>query len=671
MRAVCRPVPPLAAAALVVLAGALALLARQAPARAAEPPTVIVVFDGSGSMWGKLDGERSSKLAMARDAVRQGLARLPPATRVGLMSFGHRRSGDCQDTEMILPPAPVDVEAVMAPLEKLNPRGRGPLTRALREAAGSLGPRSAPATVVLIHDGPDNCQQDPCTALGELRQAHSGVRVDVVALGLPPEEAQRMACLPQATGGRLHVASTADQANAALAAALQSDAPSPAAAAPAAPPGASTVAAPDPSGRQAAATFAVPAGRPGLQLSAHLVKGGPAVALPLHWQVRRSGASGPPLWEGTAPAPLLVLPSGRYDIEARSGLVTRQATAEAVEGEARSLAILLDAGTLVLATSPSSLAMLQHSVVALTRIETKGPGEPRLLRGGESEFALPAGNYLLALTDGTLRIERPVGIEAGSRLSLAGSLGLGVVELAAVAAKGGPRLDGVVYVVYEDDPDAPQGRREVARSAAADPRLKLPVGSYVVIARRGSAEARDRIVVREGETERRVLVLEAGQVSLNVRITGGQLGSEGPITHRLERLDVQPREVLHGSGTQSTFEVASGHWRLVTRIGLANVRAERDIRLKPGETEKVAIEHAAGAVRLRLAERAGGAPLPDVAWEVRDRAGQVVWVGLGTEARALLLAGRYTVKAGARGIAVEQPIEVRAGESRDLDLAAR
>ena len=58
---------------------------------------------------------------------------------------------------------------------------------------------------------------------------------------------------------------------------------------------------------------------------------------------------------------------------------------------------------------------------------------------------------------------------------------------------GGPPLADVVFQVFEDDPDAPQGRRELMRSAAARPSFSLPAGTYYVVARHGAAEARERL----------------------------------------------------------------------------------------------------------------------------------------------------------------------------------
>jgi Ca-activated chloride channel family protein len=650
----------------ILVWGVLCIVAAR-PAFAAEPPTLIVVFDGSGSMWGRIEGQRDSKLAMARDGIAHGLARLAPTTRVGLMSFGHRRGGDCQDTEVIVEPVPLDVSRIMSPLERLNPKGRGPLTKALREAIPILGPASAPARILLVHDGADNCQEDPCSVLGPLRAAHPRARVDVVSLGVRPDEARTLACLPQGTGGKQYVVSTAAEIDAARIEALGA-APQPASASAAA----SADAADSAKGTVATESKTTDQpGRPGLQLWATLVKGGQPLAAPITWRVRRAGEKGPPLWEGQTASPLLVLPTGRYDVEASIGLITRTAVAEAVEGAPRAVSLSLDAGMLALAQAKSTKAMLDSAVVTLSRIEGTSADKPTILHRTDADLVLPAGNYLVSVTSGALRIERPVGIIVGERVSIANALALGAVELDAVAVKGEPSLDGLVYAVYEDDPDAPQGRREVARSAAAKPRFKLPAGTYYVIARRGPIEARDRVSVRSGETEKHTMVLEVGRVEIVVRLPGGQIENEDPITHRLERIDVQPPELLTANGISATLEASSGRYRLRSRIGLGNVRAEREFDLKSGEVERLVVEHNAGGARFRMVEKIGGPPLPDTSFEVRDGSGRSVWSGLGTEPRVLLMAGRYTVRAEGRGTTLQRTFEIGAGEDRIVQLAPR
>src|SRR5215467_10563138 len=143
------------------IAAALAQLwlAGIGPARAQEPASLVVVFDGSGSMAGNIEGVRGSKVVLAREALRRALGKLAPQTRVGLAAFGHRR-GDCGDVELLRPLEPLDVARFADALDKVSPRGRGPLTTALREAAKSLPTGPGKKSLVLIHDDADNCQQN-------------------------------------------------------------------------------------------------------------------------------------------------------------------------------------------------------------------------------------------------------------------------------------------------------------------------------------------------------------------------------------------------------------------------------------------------------------------------------------------------------------------------------
>src|SRR6476469_3066691 len=105
-------------------AAAAPVLAQAPPAQIQGPASVIVVFDGSGSMAGTIEGLRASKVALAKAAVRRGLAKVGPQTRVGLVAFGHRR-GDCGDVELMRPLEPLDVQRLGEALDRMNPRGRG------------------------------------------------------------------------------------------------------------------------------------------------------------------------------------------------------------------------------------------------------------------------------------------------------------------------------------------------------------------------------------------------------------------------------------------------------------------------------------------------------------------------------------------------------------------
>lgn len=54
---------------------------------------------------------------------------------LGITAYGHREKDNCADIEALVPVGPVDGGQVMSAIETLNPKGKTPLTDAVRQAA--------------------------------------------------------------------------------------------------------------------------------------------------------------------------------------------------------------------------------------------------------------------------------------------------------------------------------------------------------------------------------------------------------------------------------------------------------------------------------------------------------------------------------------------------------
>ncbi|MEO0980740.1 MAG: VWA domain-containing protein, partial [Pseudomonadota bacterium] len=193
------------------------------------------VFDGSGSMWGQIDGQ--AKIVTARETLARVATQLPPDLEVGLVAYGHNRKGDCNDIETLVPigPAATQSGALVSSVQSLNPKGKTPLTRAVRRAADALRYQEDKATVILITDGIETCEADPCAVASELEALGIDFTAHVIGFGLSAEESGQVACLAENTGGLFL---NADDA-ASLGQALQQTVALAPAAAPAPPPAAS------------------------------------------------------------------------------------------------------------------------------------------------------------------------------------------------------------------------------------------------------------------------------------------------------------------------------------------------------------------------------------------------------------------------------------------------
>ena len=277
----------------------------------------ILVFDASGSMWGQIDGV--PKITIARDVVKELLDDLPPERRLGLVAYGHRRKGDCKDIQTLVPVGG-DRAAIAKAIAGMNPVGKTPMTAAVQQAAEALKFTENEATVILVSDGQETCNADPCAAAEKLATMGIGLTVHTVGFGLGEEEAGakgELKCMADATGGRFFVADDAKELKDALAQISVAPSTKSKTAEPA-------LAKADPA--PAPEPAAIPTGKASLEATDQ--QGGPVIRQDLVWTVRH-GATGEVLHESDATGKLEVeLPRGVHDVS-----VVRGSDGATAEGE--------------------------------------------------------------------------------------------------------------------------------------------------------------------------------------------------------------------------------------------------------------------------------------------------------------------------------------------------
>jgi Mg-chelatase subunit ChlD len=174
-----------------------------------EGSDLLFILDGSGSMWGQIDGV--AKITTAKKALKGLVGDLPSTTRVGLMAYGHRREGDCADTEILMPVADHASGQMGPAIDGVSPRGKTPIAGALAEAAGAFPSADRRANILLISDGLETCGGDPCAAAAELAAQGVDTRVHVVGFDLSEEEAQALQCIADNGNGNYYAAANADE----------------------------------------------------------------------------------------------------------------------------------------------------------------------------------------------------------------------------------------------------------------------------------------------------------------------------------------------------------------------------------------------------------------------------------------------------------------------------
>jgi Ca-activated chloride channel family protein len=645
---------------LAVLAAAPPLANRahaQTPAAQPRPSApAIIIVDGSGSMWGNLGQDRASKFDLVRAALRQALTPLGPQSRIGLMSFGQRRRADCSDVEVVTPPDVGPGERIAGLADKLNPRGKGPVALAIREAAKQV-PAGTAATVILMHDGPDNCQQDPCAAAAEVAKANPKIVIDVIALGLEKADAQRMACVPKATKGQMFDVRDAAGLNVAVAESVRLASPDPAAGRPAA---------------EAGLTAPAPTEAPGLRLSAALAGVGPTLTVPVTWRVTKAEAPNDLVAKRESPELNLNVAPGSYVVEASLGLAKARQVVEVGSKGRTSAQLGLAAGILKInGHADKDGDALAEPIVTVSAIAdgggtTRAPETPVwITREPSTELVLPAGTYKVRIEDGLANKEMQVAVTPGNAVEAQMVLGTGRLELSAAANGGAEAMTDVVYTLEEDDPDAPQGRREVARSAEPAPVFILPAGTYYLSARSGAAEVRDRIAVGSGATVKHLLTFNAVRLSVAVQVDGVVSGQQ-PITVRVFTSEQGSEEIARSTAEAPVFFLPPRRYRVEAQLGTENVKAQTEVDVPAGRDTKISFKlpSAELTVMPRTGSPASGAP-----WQVKDNKGEtVLHSGAGGQRTARLAPGHYVVQTQDQNRLQEQALELKSGERRTLEI---
>ena len=175
----------------------------------------VIVFDASGSMWAQLE-DGKSRIEIAREVIDDFAADRDAEVPVGVVAYGHNRRGDCGDIETVLPIGQYSGDELAETIRGLNPQGMTPLTDSMAMAREMLPPTAESADIILITDGLENCEGDPCALASEFAAEGIDLRAHVVGFALEEEAVQTLACVPEQTGGQLFTTQSGSELAAAL-----------------------------------------------------------------------------------------------------------------------------------------------------------------------------------------------------------------------------------------------------------------------------------------------------------------------------------------------------------------------------------------------------------------------------------------------------------------------
>ena len=161
---------------------------------------ILFILDASNSMnerWGK-----QTRIQAAKDLLAKTVDGLKgtPNLEIALRAYGHQTpikpgQEDCNDTKLEVPFGPDNFDRVKYRIKSIQAKGTTPIARSLEAAAGDFPDSNTRNVIILITDGLEACDNDPCVIAKKLKDKGVNVTPFVIGLGLDLSYLEKFRCI--------------------------------------------------------------------------------------------------------------------------------------------------------------------------------------------------------------------------------------------------------------------------------------------------------------------------------------------------------------------------------------------------------------------------------------------------------------------------------------------
>ncbi|MFM8596264.1 MAG: vWA domain-containing protein [Flavobacteriales bacterium] len=161
---------------------------------------ILFILDASNSM--NLDWNNQTRMAAAKEVLVKSLDGLKevPNLEIALRVYGHQSVvtntyQDCQDTKLEVPFAANNIDPIKLKIKGLQAKGATPIARSLEASAADFPDTLARNFIILITDGLESCDNDPCIIARKLRDKGVKVTPFVIGLGMDLTYLDKFECI--------------------------------------------------------------------------------------------------------------------------------------------------------------------------------------------------------------------------------------------------------------------------------------------------------------------------------------------------------------------------------------------------------------------------------------------------------------------------------------------
>ncbi len=248
----------------------------------------------------------------------------------------------------------------------------------------------------------------------------------------------------------------------------------------------------------------------------------------------------------------------------------------------------------------------------------------------------------------------------------------GRLTLSALLTDTGPRIKrGVTWRIFSPARNGAPPRL-ISEHRAAQPKLSLPAGVYVINAAFGLAHLTRTVTVAGGEARREKFVINAGGLKIVAKAASRKFA--GPITatydlYTDERDQFGERKkILSNMPPGRITRLNSGIYRIISRLGDANAVVASEVTVEAGKLTEATVYHEAAKVTFKLVRSQGGEALADAQWIVMNSAGRVIKETAGALPTHVLAPGQYTISARWGGRLHTRSFAIQSGDNVEVEV---
>lgn len=557
------PIPVLSLLAITFAAifGPPALRAQEG-----SPAKIMLVLDASGSMWGEIDG--APKIEIARETVAEILGSWNPDREIGLMAYGHREKGNCEDIETLIPVGKLDSAAFLEKVNSIIPKGMTPLTDAVALAAENLRYTEETASVILVSDGKETCGKDPRAVAKELAKNGIGFRAHVIGFDITEEEGQSLAAIAEETGGTYLAASDAAGLKSALekVVAVVEEEPAPA---------------------EKPAMEQAPAGGKGkVLLTAVAAEGSEEVSAYYTTYEAKKNLEGDQKKVASGSGRSLELEAGEYTVNAKWGNVARQMNFTVEPGKENEVVVVMDGGVLNLASyaAEGGDEVGAYYNIYSAKQDLSGNREQVASGTGKSPI-VPAGDYLITAKWGNASASTEATVEPGASTSAEVVLDAGILVLSSSQTEGGEDI-GAYYSIFKAEKNLSGERERVTSGTGKEP--ILPAGDYYITAKWGNASGQTEAKVEAGARTEAHVLIPSGVLKVTATDTAGNpVKAYHSVYFSKKNLEGERERITSGTGTNLQLPV--GTYDIESKFG-ETTGSVTGVEVKAGEASETTIK---------------------------------------------------------------------------------